>query len=277
MAIGFSQTFNLERDLLASLLELSRENPTFARGEVMSRLGVGDNKAEAMVTWLGKLGLRNNNERKITDLGSLILTHDPRLERITTMWLLHYQLASNTDAEVWYYLTNAFLPTHSSFTVEKAVDFLVSVGIGNNALRHVRADASIFLRSFLSDKGLSRTDFIKPSGNVHPNMARNTYQKNPPSNISPYIIAYVIYNQMASTMPNAVTVTIKELLTENGNVGKVFSIGRSRLESVLRDLSGIQFGRLVDLSTTAGLDQVGLRFSGDPIDILEMGYESKAP
>lgn len=277
MAIGFSQTFNLERDLLASLLELSEEKPAFARGEVMSRLGVGDNKAEAMVTWLGKLGLRDNTERRITNLGSLILKHDPRLERITTLWLLHYQLARNRDAEVWYYLTNAFLPTRSSFTLAEAVDFLVSVGIGNNALRHVRADVSIFLRSFLSDKGLSRTDFIKPSGSVHPNMARNTYQKNPPSIISPYIIAYVIYNQMAGTMPNAVTVTIKELLIEDGNVGKVFSIGRSRLESVLRDLSGIQFGRLVDLSTTAGLDQVGLRFNGDPIDILKMGYESISP
>ena len=60
MAIGFSQNFNLERNLLASLLRAYAEKGTLSREAIRSLLGVGDNKAEAMVTWLGKLQFRDN-------------------------------------------------------------------------------------------------------------------------------------------------------------------------------------------------------------------------
>jgi len=275
MAIGFSQNFNLERNLLASLLRAYAENETLPREAIRSLLGVGDNKAEAMVTWLGKLGLRDNASRKITGLGSLILMHDAYFEDITTSWLLHYQLASNKDAEVWYGLTNAFLPNHSRFSFSDAINFLVSLGIGKDDEQHLRADVSIFLRSFISESAVGKTEFIKIQGEAKRNVAQNRFYKNPPSNLSPYLVAYAIFDQKMKKFPNLTTVTIEELLTEDGNPGRAFSLTRRCLEEILRLLSSQQFGHLIDLSTTAGLDQVGLRFRGLPVEILEMDYTSK--
>jgi len=275
MAVGFSQNFNFERDLLASLLRAYAENERLSREAIRSLLGVGDNKAEAMVTWLGKLGLRDNGNRKITALGSVILTHDPYFEDITTLWLLHYQLASNKDAEVWYWLTNAFLPNQSSFSFSDAIDFLGSLGIGRNDEQHLKTDVSIFLRSFILESALGKTEFIKVQGKANRNVARNRFYKNPPSNPSPYLVAYVIFDQRIKKFPSLITVTIQELLTEDGNAGRVFSLSRGKLEEILRLVSSQQFGHLIDLSTTAGLDQVGLRFRGQLIEILEMGYVSK--
>lgn len=275
MAIGFSQNFNLERNLLASLLMAYRETGALSREAIRSLLGVGDNKAEAMVTWLSKLGLRDNVSKKITDLGLLILTHDPYIEDITTLWLLHYQLASNEDAEVWYWLTNRFLPNRSSFDFDDAIDFLVSLRIGKKEEKHLRTDVSIFLRSFVSENGLDKTEFIKIEGKANRNMARNKFYKTPPSNLSPYLVAYAMFDQRERRAPNSATVTISELLAQDGSVGKVFALTRSRLEEILKLISSDQFGHLVDLSTTAGLDQVGLRFRGQPIEILDMNYQGR--
>jgi len=241
----------------------------------MSKLGVGGQKAEATVLWLGKLGLRNNKERYLTALGSFLLRHDPYLQDNTTLWLLHYQLASNPDAEVWYLLTNKFLPNQSNFTLDSAIQFLASKGIRTSSDKHLRADVSIFLRSFISDSALGKTEFIKVQGEANRNVARNRFYKNPPSNLSPYLVAYAIFDQRMKKFPNLTTVTIEELLTEDGNAGRVFSLTRRKLEEILRLLSSHQFGHLIDLSTTAGLDQVGLRFRGQLIEILEMGCISK--
>jgi len=128
----------------------------------------------------------------------------------------------------------------------------------------------------MSDTGLAKTGLIKVEGKANRNIARNTFYKNPPSTLSPYVVAYAIFDQIMRKSPNVATVTIKELLTQDGSVGKVFSLTRSRLEEILSLISSNQFGHLVDLSTTAGLDQVGLRFIGGSIQILEMNYRSRA-
>jgi len=63
MSIGFSKTFGFEREILSKALREFEKNPILSRNEVMRKLGVGGQKAEATVLWLGKLGLRNNKER----------------------------------------------------------------------------------------------------------------------------------------------------------------------------------------------------------------------
>lgn len=276
MAIGFSQNFNLECNLLASLLRAYAENEALPRAAIRSLLGVGDNKAEAMITWLGKLQLRDNTSRRITDIGSILGTHDPYFEEDTTLWLLHYKLATNEEAEVWYWLTNRFLPNRSKFGFGDAVDFLVSLGIGKGDEQHLRSDVSIFFRSFVSETGLAKTKLIKVEGKANRNIARNIFYRNPPSGLSPYLVAYAIFDQRVRKSPNVATVTIDELLTQDGSVGKVFCLTRRRLEEILRLISSNQVGHLVDLSTAAGLDQVGLRFRGNPVEILKMNYESRS-
>jgi hypothetical protein len=240
----------------------------------MSRLGVGSQKAEAMVLWLGKLGLRDNREGQLTPLGTLLLKYDTYLKDITTLWLLHYQLASNPDAEVWYVLTNKFLPSRTEFRFADALNFLVSQGLRTAADKHLRADVSIFLRAFVLEGGLNRTGFLTAQEGVA-KIAQLLFHKIPPMELSPYLVAYAIFDQKAKTTPNAATVTIEELLTQDGNVGKVFSLSRSRLEQILRLISSNQYGRLVEVSMTAGLDQVGLVFKGSPVQVLEMNYRSR--
>ena len=275
MSIGYSKNFRFERALVSKLLMEFTNTPKLSRNEVMERLGVGNQKAEAMITWLGMIGLRDNKSRELTPLGELLLEHDPYFEDINTLWLLHYQLASNPDAEVWYLLTNKFLPTYTTFTYEDAVNFLVSLGIRPLNDQHLRSDVAIFLRSFISSDAFKELNFITASDKSKKVISKMTFHKHTPINISPYLIAYVIYDYRSKNYPNAVTITIRELLTLDGNVGKAFSLDRRELEKYLKILTGYEYGKLIDISTTAGLDQVGLRFKDNVLNILERYYNKK--
>jgi hypothetical protein len=273
MSIGFSKTFGFERALLAKAMSEFKERATLSRSEIMSKLGIGSQKAEAIVLWLGKLSLRDNATRQLTPLGRTLIDVDPYFDETFTQWILHYKLASNPEAEVWHLLSNEFLPAQAGFSFEDAINFLVSKGLRHKNDKHLRADVSIFLKSFTSAEALGRTEYLKIGGESKGIISQNKYYKTPPGHISPYLIAYVIYDQRGQHFPNLSTITIQELLTVKGNVGRIFSLNRSKLEEILKLLSGPQYNHLVHLATTGGLDQVILKFKGDSMEILESYFK----
>lgn len=272
MAIGFSQNFGIELRLLSIALSAFSKKNQISRAELMRLLGVGDNKAEAFVTWLEYIGLRDNIKRELTPLGRTLVKLDPYFEEVFTKWIIHYKLASNPNAAVWYLLSNEFLPSQTQFIYDDAINFLVSKGLQSKNDEHLKADVSIFLRSFISENALNKILYLKTEGQPKRIISKNRFYKNPPSGISPYLIAYVIFDQREKNFPNLSTITIEELLTLKGNVGRIFSLNRVNLEEILKLLSSSQYNQLVYLATTAGLDQVGLKFKGNPLEILEMYF-----
>lgn len=272
MSIGFSKTFGFERTLLAKAMGEFKERATLSRSEIMSKLGIGSQRAEAIVLWLGKLGLRDNKKRQLTPLGTALIELDPYFDESFTQWIFHYKLASNPEAEVWYLLSNEFLPEQTWFSFGDAINFLVSKGLRSKNDKHLRADVSIFLKSFISEGAFKKTGYLKTGGQPKRIISQNKFYKNPPSDIHPYLIAFIIYAQRERNSPNLSTITIEELLTLPGNVGKVFSLSRVKLEEILKMLSNPQYNQLVYLATTAGLDQVSLKFKGNPLEILEMYF-----
>lgn len=272
MAIGFSQNFGIELKLLSTALNAFSKKNRVSRVELMGLLGVGDNKAEALVTWLKYIGLRDNVKHELTPVGKTLIKFDPYFEEAFTQWIIHYKLASNPEVEVWYILSNEFLPNQTQFSYYDALDFLISKGLQAKNDNHIKADVSIFLRSFISESALNKTGYLKTDGQVKRIVSQNKFYKNPPSDISPYLIAYVIYDQREKNFPNLSTITIEELLTLKGNVGRIFSLSRAKLEEILKLLLNPQYNQLIYLATTAGLDQVGLKFKGNSLEILKMYF-----
>ena len=274
MSIGFSKTFGFERTLLAKAMREFKERAALTRSEIMSKLGIGSQKAEAIVLWLGKLVLRDNSKRQLTPLGRMLVKYDPYFGQTFTQWIFHYKLASNPEAEVWYLLSNEFLPTQTWFSFDDAINFLVSKGLRSINDKHLRADVSIFLKSFTSADALDKIEYLKMEGEPKGIVSQNKFYRNPPSSIPPYLIAYVIYDQREKNSPNLSTITIEELLMLKANVGRIFLLNRRKLEEVLKLLASPQYNQLVYLATTAGLDQVGLKFKGNPLEILEMYFKT---
>lgn len=275
MAIGFSQTFGLNLRLISGTVRAFAENQEMSRPELMRKLGVGDNKAEAMVTWLPHLGLRDNQKRQLTPLAHLLLRCDPYFEDVGTQWVLHYKLASDPQAEVWYAMSNDFLPSVISFTLGSALDFLSPKLQRSRNDRHLSSDLSIFLSAFVSPDGLSGTQFLSTTGVSRRRLTLNTFVKNAPQALSPYVLAYVLYDQRDKVSHDLPTTTIQEVLTLQGHAGRIFSLNRSALEILLRTLTNDAYQRLVQLALTAGLDQVVLTYQGTASDILAMYFEGR--
>lgn len=275
MAIGFSQTFGLNLRLISGTIRALAETPSMSRPELMRKLGVGDNKAEAMVTWLPHLGLRDNQKRQLTPLAHLLLRCDPYFEDVGTQWVLHYRLASDPQAEVWYTMSNDFLPSVMSFTLDSALDFLSAKLQRSRNDRHLSSDLSIFLNAFVSPDGLSGTQFLSTIGASRRRLTLNTFVKNAPQTLPPYVLAYALYDQRDKVSHDLRTTTIQEVLMLQGHAGRIFSLNRSALEILLRTLTNDAYHRLVQLALTAGLDQVVLTHQGTAPDILAMYFEGK--
>jgi len=275
MAVGFSQNFGISLRILSAALHAFSKKGRISRQELMRLLGVGDNKAEATVTWLGYLGLRDNINGKVTPLGNTLLPLDLHFENIGTQWIFHYKLTSNPKAEVWYLLSNEFLPGQMWFSFEETINFLVSKGLRSKNDKHLRTDVSIFLRSYISEDAFKKTNYLKTEEPPKRIISQNRFYKNPSLDISPYLIAYIIFDQRKQKFRNSATITIGELLTLDGNIGKVLSLNRKKLEKILKLLSSTQYDQLVDIYTRAGLDQVGFRFRDDPLEILKIYYSKE--
>jgi hypothetical protein len=268
MSVGFMKNFAIERDVLASALREVAKNPAISKQDFMRAVGIGSTKAEAYKRLLLKLGFVT--EGGITPLARLILDFDPLFETEASMWGIHYKLCSNPTAEVWYNMANDFIPGRTSFSSKEAMDFLLSNGIGTPENQHLRSDLSIFLRSYVAEEGFARIGFLQPDGLPGRNIGETRFRKGVPTNISPAIVIFVMFDQVRQRSPNHVTTTIRELLTEDGNVGKIFSLDRERLMGFLRLASSREYGEAVSVSTTAGLDQVVFRFEGSSLEILKM-------
>lgn len=263
MSIGFSLTFNFNRRILSKTLRSFKRDPNLNERSLMSKIGVGITKAKAYIQWVRMVGLRDNKKRKLTKLAELLLKYDPYLNSLISQWIIHYQLAQNEKAEVWYHLTNTFLPNRTSFSYEEALNSLKIYEIGKNSQKHLKADIRIYLKALTSDDGLGEINFLKILKN-------STYIKADPVGIDPLLIAFVIYDQRGKKYPNISTIHINNLLADNANVGKIFILDGEKLNKIL-DL--LRFEAILDVSHTADLDQVGFIYKESSYSILEKCYK----
>lgn len=120
MLFAGHETFHLRDGWLHKGMNAVRSNPMiFADPFATDELGVGRNMVNSIRYWLTALELAEESKAKVDNkpkpklelsaLGKLIAKHDPFIEEDTTLWVLHYNLASNqTRATTWFWLFNKF-------------------------------------------------------------------------------------------------------------------------------------------------------------------------
>lgn len=266
MSIGIRCRLDLDFKTALKTLYSINENAGLKNDELVNLVGVNFPKIRAYKNLLRVLGLYVS--KNVTQIGNYILLNDRYLDNTLTKWLLHYQLARNREAEVWYHLTNKFIPKLSEFTKEQAMSALIENGIGTNVSKakfeHFKDDVMFFIdKAFSEENNLAGIGYLsKESGK---------YKKTNPLQLHHLLIAYILFDQRKENYPEVKTVSINELLIADGNVGKVCLLNRENLEKFLYQLQGM--GYLV-VSKFADLDQVAFKFEGDPLEILEEYYKS---
>jgi hypothetical protein len=140
----------------------------FSRDDAMIELGVGKNMVQSIRHWCIVTDVIELNETGgshcgPTEFGEKIFLHpgyDPYLEDPATLWLLHWQIASNKQrATTWYWLFNLW---HSvEFTKAQLVDE-ITAWIEHEELKPItintlRRDIDTCLRTYVSSRRTNAT------------------------------------------------------------------------------------------------------------------------
>jgi hypothetical protein len=89
----------------ASWLPLAYQNVDVLRGDIeiaMTLTGIGSNKVKSLRQWMNKFALLEDTT--LTEAAKLIFSHDPYLEKLDSLWILHTQLTQNYEKATLYYL-----------------------------------------------------------------------------------------------------------------------------------------------------------------------------
>lgn len=265
------ETFFIRKGWLNKGLRNVQNDPAVfmgVNGNPMDILGIGANMVKALRYWLQAVGLTveppaGRRVQTLTQLGELIYEHDPYLEEMGTLWLMHYRLATNKkDATAWYYFFNEFRLTE--FTRD---DFIMQL---NSYIRLY--DEEVSERSLEDDYNCiintyvprikSKPEKVQPESNIDcplgelglidiVNKKDKIYKKSTPKKdtLHPLILLAVIVEQASGQQE----VKISSIQNDLCNAGKVFNLDIITLTTLLYRVELMGYIKVV---RTAGLDVV---------------------
>jgi hypothetical protein len=286
------ETFPFRYPWLKKGFDAVQEDPgVFQRDDATTILGVGKNMVRSIRHWCLTAGVLAESRDggatlRPTALGTLLLADDgldPYLEDSATLWLLHWQIASNrARATTWYWVFSHFHEpefTREALTSElfRWTQTLPGKQVAETSLKR---DVEVFLRTYVPSRQ-SRHDvaedsldcplvelglIIQPgSGQVY--QFRRGAQRGLPDGI----LLYAVLCFWEAFSPTAETLALHDLARQPGSPGRLFKIDESflaeRMESVEKRTAGcLTYGE------TAGLRQLYRRKKPDAMQILAEAY-----
>jgi hypothetical protein len=165
-SFGRHETFALRYSWLTKGFQaFKKEKSIFSSDESTIELGVGKNMVNAIKYWLraSAMVLEVEDGLVVSDLGKAIFADDgwdPYLEDEATVWLIHWQLATNAElATAWYWFFNCY--HKAEFTTDDAMeslaDFVRNNLNGKHSERTVKQEVAMILRMYCPFKSNSKS------------------------------------------------------------------------------------------------------------------------
>jgi hypothetical protein len=252
----------------------------------MDALGIGSNMVKSLRYWLQAVGLTQEprtgrRDQTLTPLGNVIYAHDRFIEEMGTLHLLHYKLATNKeDATAWYFFFNKFIATE--FTREDFINSLQSYILMSGesisvASRSLSEDFACIINTYVP-RYKTNPDKVSPENNIDcplgeigliDILAKKTFKKSIPAanTFDPWIVLAIISDRANGRNQ----IGLNELLTAEGNIGRIFNLDSITMIEVLRRVEKLGALKII---RTAGLDVVHLLKDYTFLDCVENYYAS---
>jgi len=256
---------------------------TFQEQDAIARFGVGRNMAASMRYWALASRLFEESDRLIrpTDMGRLILADrgfDPYLERVATVWLCHWHVASTPAMTTTaYYAFNALAAIE--FDPSTLIDELLALvtARGWRATRGtLKRDVEVFLRGYVRRPDALNEDAAEPLlaelGLVREARLGGWYEfvRGPKPTLPDGVFAYAL-SEFWERQGGSTALSAEQVCYASGSPGRVFKLDE---DSVITRLM-----RLDDLTNdawqwtdTAGLRQIQRRGEVSPLALVETAY-----
>ena len=300
------ETFFIRKGWLSKGMEaVKKKNDIFMDKTInpMDELGIGSNMVKSLRYWLQAVGIttekgsakgkRGKRSQSFTDLGNIIYEHDPYIEEIGTLFVLHHHLANSLEfAPSWYFFFNQF--SMKSFTQEDFIHMLNlyaanDLGVDAPPVRSSTDDFTCILGTYIS-KGRILNKTVHPENNIDCPLGElelisvdgvgssgKIYRKRQvnPDVLPPLICLYGVLSYRDSVKSsidknNDNALKLNELLNNPGSPGKIFNLDSIGLVELLRKL---ELQGYLRVNRTAGMDEVRLTTSMDANDCLKKYYQ----
>lgn len=257
---------------------------TFHEPDAIARFGVGRNMAVSMRYWALASGFIQESDRRLseTELGKAIFSQagwDPYLERASTLWLTHWNLASNpASTTTIYFVFNALtaLEFEASSVVQELEDLVQRKGWRAAAVT-LRRDVEVFLRGYVRRDESSIEDAAEPLlaelGLVRNVRSGGWYElvRGPKPTLPDGVFGYALGSFWKQHHDGVATLTAEQICYAPGSPGRVFKLDEDSVVTRLMGLEELTDGAWV-WTDTAGLRQVQRRRDPDLLAVLKGAY-----
>ena len=272
---GGHEKFVFRQGWLKKGLDAAQADPTiFTRPDAFVTLGVGKNMAASIRYWGLAVGFLQESTQtrghiEPTDLGRAILGEngwDPYLEDIGTLWLIHWQLASNQGRGlVWYLTFSRYFDVE--FRKEQLIAFLekqfTHLGIQTTPAM-IEREVDVFLRTYTpaqTRQGVSLEESLD-CPLVDLNILRHSekvyrFDVGYKASLPVEVFGYCLLKFLRERINSRRTVTVDECIYQPASPGQVFKLDENTVIDYLERLE-VLTGSALRIQENSGLRQVYL-------------------
>ena len=290
------QTFPFRYTWLKKGVDAVTENPTVFSSENASvSLGVGKNMVSSIRHWCRVSGLieekiGQRTELEATYLGKTIFGNnnqeglDPYLEDPATLWLIHYQIATNTDqATSWYWAFNVlrgnqFTPHLFARDVHKWAQQQQSMrSVSENTLRR---DVNCFIRTYCHSRQsdtLVEETFDCPLVELNliaelPDGSGYEFQRGDKETLPIEIVTWALVTFWENYFSLQGSLSFTHLMYDPSSPGRIFRLDEDTMMTHLEKLEQLT-DKALQYDETAGLKEIHRHEDLDPMALLKRYYE----
>ncbi len=252
------ETFTLRYGWLKKAVDATGEHDDiFLRDDALVTLGVGKNMVRSIRHWglvtgvlEGSQDAPNNRGRSIrpSPLGSLLFGPrglDPYLEEAATLWLIHWQLAANSEGPTTWFWAFNHLP-EAEFTKERLLSELLSLadqaGWKRVAESSLKRDIDCLLRTYVPSKA-NRTIVVEETldcplaelGLIQELESNHVYgfARGEHASLPLPVFAYALLTYWDRTAAQRNAFTFDEVTYRSGSPGRVFKLSEDAIGDYL--------------------------------------------
>lgn len=272
-----------------------RSSELFEHQKAMATFGVGKNMVRSMRYWAlasGFLRLVDKNKYEISKLANLLLSStgttrgvglDPYFENATTIWLLHWEIATNREfCTSWDFAFSRFARTiFKKSDLSAALEAFADDAGWIVSANSIEKDVNCLLQMYCAESsrvgGLIKEESLECPLSELRLISRDAasggfrFEIGPKKNLSPYVLYYAIA-RYAEGRQNRL-LSLDEIFYDHGSPGRVFKLDETSMCSILEGAADKTEGDLV-WEETGPLRQIRISDTLEaPLDLLSRAYE----
>lgn len=291
------ETFPFRYTWLKKGVDAVGENPTiFADDSGTITLGVGKNMVRSIYHWCqvsrliegDVMGLNRRRRFIPTGLGDSIFADngfDPYLEDVATLWLIHWQLATNANrATTWFWAFSVF--GQNEFGKDTFTSELINWAERNTRNRisenSIKRDVDCFFRTYIPSR-LTKTTLVEDTFDCplvelelisdSPDGKTYRFHRGPKPSLPIEIFAAALSEFWDARFSGNNTLTLANIAYSESSPGRTFLLDEDPLVAYLDRLDNLTKGAL-RYDETAGVKQVYRERQVDPMKLLDSYYQS---